>query len=327
MRREAFLRGAGQLVTASLLWDGAALRAAGAEDLPPLRLGLAEGDDATPTLYALKAGLFKKYNVDVQLTKMPSGAAGLAALAGGSLDVAGTSLLPFFSAYSRGLPLQLVAPLAVYSPESVYAVILVKKDAPYKSGRDLDGKTIASSALKDLNWLASMTWIDANGGDSSKVRAIEMPASAIPAGLDSGLIDAATVTTPRYVQAVTAGRVRILGKSYEAIAKHFTFAAMAARSEFADKNRALIERFGRAIRDASLYTNAHHSDTLPIYAAFAHIDPKDIENAPRAVSPPYLEAKDIAPLIDAAVRYKVLDRTMDPQRLISSAALKPGTEA
>ncbi len=327
MRRNAFLRSTAGFGAASLIWNGASLCAAGAEDLPSLHVGLAEGDDATPTLYALKAGLFKKYNVNVQLTKSPSGAAGLAALAGGSLDVAGTSLLPFFSAYSRGLPLQLVAPLAVYSPESVYAVILVKKDAPYKTGRDLNGKTIASSSLKDLNWLATVAWIDQNGGDVSSLRAVEIPASAIPAALDDGRIDAATVTTPRYVQALTAGRVRVLGKSYEAIAKHFTFAAMAARTDFASKNREVIERFGRAIRDASMYTNAHHTETLPIYAEFAHIDPKDIEKAPRAVSPPYLEAKDIEPLISAAVRYKVLDHGMDPASLISTAALKAGAEA
>lgn len=325
MRRSTFVHGAAALTAAPVLAQAVRGRA-GAEDVRPLKVGLAEGDDATPTLYALKAGLFKKYGVNVQLIKSPNGAAALAALAGGALDVAGTSLLPFFSAYSRGLPMQLVAPLAVYSPESVYAVILVKKDAPYKTGRDLNGKTIACSALKDLNWLASMAWINENGGDPSSVRAIEMPASAIPAGLEDGRIDAATVTTPRYVQALATSRVRILGKSYESIAKHFAFAAMAARTEFAAQNRDVIERFGRAIRDASLYANTHHAETLPIYAEFAHIDPKQIENAPRAISPPYLDAKDIEPLMRAAVRYKVLERGIDPRALISAAALKPGTE-
>jgi ABC-type nitrate/sulfonate/bicarbonate transport system substrate-binding protein len=326
MRRDDFLRAAGG-AAAGLLWNGSALCAAGAEELPPLRLGLAEGDDATPTLYALRAGLFKKYGVNVQFSKAPSGAEALAALAGGSLDIAGTSLLPFFSAYSRGLPLQLVAPLAVSTPDSAYAVVLVKQDAPYKTGRDLNGKTIASSALKDLNWLATMAWIDGNGGDISTVRAVEIPASATAAALETGRIDAATVTTPRYVQALASGGVRILGKAYQAIAKHFTFAAMAARSEYANKNRDVIERFGRAIYEATLYTNAHHAETLPIYAAFAHIDPKQIENAPRAISAPYLDAQDIEPLINAAVRYKVLARPIDASTLISAAALKRGAAA
>jgi NitT/TauT family transport system substrate-binding protein len=296
-----------------------------ADDLQTVRIGLSEGDDATPTLYAIKVGLFKKYGIDAQVTPVPSGAAGLAAVAGGSIDVASTSLLPFLSARSKGVPLTIVAPLAQYSPDSVYAAILVKKDSTVKSGRDLNGKTIASPALRDLNWVASMAWIDQNGGDSSTVKSIEVPSSVIPDALFDGRIDAATVTTPRYVQAVNGGKVRILGKSYESIAKHFTFAALVAQVDFANKNADLIARFGRAIRDSTRYTNTHHAQTLPIYAAFAKIDPKDIADAPRAQSAQYVEAKDIQPMIDVAVRYGILARTVDPQELISPSILKPGT--
>jgi NitT/TauT family transport system substrate-binding protein len=295
-----------------------------AQELQTVRIGLSEGDDATPTLYAIKTGLFKKYGIDAQLVPMPSGAAGLAALAGGSIEVGGTSLLPFLSARSKGIPLTIIAPLATYSTDSVYAVILVKKDAPYKTGRDLNGKTIASPALRDLNWVASMAWIDQNGGDSSTVKSIEVPSSVIPAALEDGRIDAATVTTPRYVQAVNAGKVRALGKSYESIAKHFTFAAMVSQVDYAAKNPDLVARFGRAIRDATLYTNTHHAQTLPLYAAFAKIDPKDIADAPRAESTPYVEAKDIQPLIAVAVKYNILAKAIDPQELLSPAILKPG---
>jgi ABC-type nitrate/sulfonate/bicarbonate transport system substrate-binding protein len=196
-----------------------------AQSLQTVRVGLAEGDDATPTLYAVKSGLFKKYGIDVQVTAVASGAAGLAALAGGAIDVTSTSLLPFLSARSKGLPLTIVAPLAAYSPDSVYAVILVKKDAPYKTGRDLNGKTVASPAL----------------------------------------------------------------------------------------------------RDSTMYTNTHHDQTLPIYAAFAKIDPKDIEGAPRAESAPYVDAKDIQPIINVAVKYGVIAQAMNPQDLISPSALKPGS--
>ena len=320
MRRRRLLHALGGIVVAAPF-----VRTALAQEAQTIRIGLSEGDDATPTLYAIKTGLFKKYGIDAQLLPVPSGAAGLAALAGGSIDIAGTSLLPFLSARTKGLPLTIVAPLASYSPDSVYAAILVKKDAPYKTGRDLNGKTIASPALRDLNWVASMAWIDQNGGDSSTVKSIEVPSSVIPAALDEGRIDAATVTTPRYVQAVNGGKVRVLGKSYEAIAKHFAFAAFVAQVDFASKNAEAIARFGRAIRDATMYTNAHHAQTLALYAAFAKIDPKDIADAPRAESSPYVEAKDIQPIINVAVRYNILARAVDPQELISPSALKSGS--
>ncbi len=127
------------------------------------------------------------------------------------------------------------------------------------------------------------------------------------------------------MQAVNGGKVRVLGKSYEAIAKHFTFAAIVSTVDFAAKNPEAIAHFGRAIRDATLYTNAHHEQTLALYAAFAKIDPKDIAGAPRAESAQYIDAKDIQPMIDVAVKYGVLPKTINPQELISPSALKVGS--
>jgi NitT/TauT family transport system substrate-binding protein len=151
-----------------------------------------------------------------------------------------------------------------------------------------------------------------------------VPASVIPAALDDGRIDAATVTTPRYVQAVNGGKVRVLGKSYEAIGSHFLFAAFVSTNDFANKNADTIARFGRAIRDASAYSNTHHDETMPIYAAFAKIDPKEIAGAPRAVSARYVDAKDLQPILDIARHYNILTKPVEAQELLSPSILKVG---
>src|SRR5471032_3423377 len=114
MRRTTLLGGiAGVAVTSPFAGIGFT------QTLQTVRMALAEGDDATPTLYAIKAGLFKKYGLDVQLTPVPSGAAGLAALAGGAIDITGTSLLSFLAARAKNIPLTIIAPLAGYTPDSV----------------------------------------------------------------------------------------------------------------------------------------------------------------------------------------------------------------
>ena len=319
IRRSHLLR-----LTAGGALAAAAPAAVSAQELTPVRVMLAEGDDATPALYAIKVGLFKKYGLDVQIQRAPSGAAALAAIAGNAVDIGGSSMLNFLVAHAKGVPISIVAPLAVYAPESLYAALVVKKDAPYKTGRDLVGKTIGSPALHDLNWIATAAWVDQNGGDSSTMRTVELPSSAIAAAIEEGRVDCSTVTTPRYVQAVNTGKVRILGRSYEAIAKNFMFAAYVAQNDWATKNADTVARFGRAIRDASRYANTHHAETLPIYAEFAHIENlKDIADAPRAISPPYVEVKAVQPIIDVAVRYKLLEK-IDPQTLISPSCLKPG---
>ena len=101
------------------------------------------------------------------------------------------------------------------------------------------------------------------------------------------------------------------------------FAIFAGQNDFATKNPDLIQNFGRAIRDATVFTNAHHAETLDLYAAFAHIDPKDIADAPRSTSVEYVDPKDLAPLINVAVRYNII-KPVDPLTLLSPAILKPG---
>lgn len=317
MKRGAFVAG----TTLFVAGGGSAFAQA---PLKPIRVGVAEGDDATFPLYAQKAGIFAKYGLDVQFVTMASGSASIAALAGGAVDIAGSSLLPFIEAHNAGLPLAIVAPEAAYNPDVVYAALLVKKDAPVKGGRDLNGKTIASPALKDLNWIATMAWIDANGGDSSTVKSVELVSSAIPAAIEEGRVDAATVTTPRYIQALKTRDVRVLGKSYESIAKHFLFAIFAAQTEFAAKNPDVIQSFGRAIRESTIYCNAHHADTLELSAAFTKIDPKLLADAPRAVNVEYVDPKDLQPMIAIATKYGILTKPLDPQSLLAPSILRPG---
>lgn len=321
MNRRRF---AGSLFASTAMFTTAlaVARRAAADDLAIVRVMIPEGDDATPTLYAVQSGLFKKYGLDVRVSPAPSGAAALASLAGGSSDLSASSLFPFFSARQRGIPLTIVAPLAISVPDQPYAALLVKKDSAIKSGKDFEGKTIASPALRDLNWVATMAWIDQNGGNSANVTSIELPGSAIPVALEEGRIAGSTVTTPRYAQALNRGGVRVLGHSYDAISKHFAFSAILSTTDYTKAHPDVITNFGRALRDASRYTNAHHAETLPIYAAFAKIDPAEIGNAARAVSAPYIDGKDLQPMIDMAVRYKILEKTVDARSLIDPATLK-----
>ena len=58
-RREILTALGGVALAASLSGTGFA------QELPVVRVGLSEGDDATPTLYAMKTGLFKKYGIEV----------------------------------------------------------------------------------------------------------------------------------------------------------------------------------------------------------------------------------------------------------------------
>jgi NitT/TauT family transport system substrate-binding protein len=280
-------------------------------------------DDVTPVLYAISSGLFRKAGLNVDLARVNSGAAASAAVAGGSIQIAQSGMISLLTAHARGLPFALIAPSGMYLSSIPDHLLLVKKDGPIRSARDLNGKTVGVLALRDLLTAADIAWIDQNGGDSSSVHFVEIPSSALLPALEEGRIDAATFVTPHLEDALASGQTRVLGKTFDAIGKRVQIAGWFSTQDWLEKNHDAAQRFARVLLDATRYANAHHAQTVDLIANFAGLDPKTIAGMARMYCSDYLDPRLITPLIDMAVRYKLLERPFDPQELISPYALRP----
>lgn len=215
-----------------LAWGAIAVATGSAQPLPTVRVATCICDDVKTVLYGIRTGIFQRYGVSVEHVAVANGAAALASLVGGSSDVALTSDLPLFQAHDHGIPLTIVVPAQWYLSDAATAgTLLVKSDSPIKSGRDLDGKTIAVQSIKDLNWAGTMAWIDATGGDSHTVKAVELPLPAVIAAIVEGRVDAGSVQTPFLEQGLASGKVRLLAKTYDAIGKRFEAAVYVSTAE------------------------------------------------------------------------------------------------
>jgi NitT/TauT family transport system substrate-binding protein len=319
VNRLEFCRGAAVILTAAC---AAVPLAARGQTLTPLTVGGSPIDSYKTVYYARQAGIFRKYGLDVTPTIINSGTAALSALAGGSIQVAFTSLFGVIEAHARGINFQIVAPAQAYSSDAPTAGLLVRKDSTIKTGADFNGKTIASLALKDLNALATLAWIDKNGGDSKTVKVIELPVAALLPALTEGRIDGMTTTPPFLDQAVASGSARILAKSYDALAKHFYASIFVATKDYVDKNRDTMSRFARAMHESIVYTNAHLPETVDLVASYSGIPASVIANSNRATAGEYVDTRDVQPLIDVAVRYGLIPTGFSADDLISPTALR-----
>ena len=247
----------------------------------------------------------------------------MAALAGGSVDLAFTAILPVIQAHVKGIEFQIVAPAGWYISDNPQLLMLVRKDSTIAGGRDLNGKTIGCSALNDLSCSAMAAWIDQNGGDSKTVHTLfELPNAALLPALDEGRIDAATLVTPFLDQALASGKARVLAKDYDAISKRFQTAGYVATADFAAKNTDALRRFARAMHDAAVYTNAHLPETVDIVAAYSAF-PAAIAKSVRATDPESVDPRNIQPLIDVSAKYGIIDRSFPAAEIISAAAVRP----
>jgi NitT/TauT family transport system substrate-binding protein len=314
MRRSPFL--------ISLASAAVAARA-GAQDLPTVTLATLINDTATGALYALHAGLFTKYGLNVQLQILPTGAAGQAAVAGGAAQFGLSSLVGIITAHEKGVPFTLVAPAGVVTSDVPYSQFVVKADAPIKTGRDLNGKTIGAAGLKDMDTVAIMNWVDLNGGDSKTLKFVEMSGPVALAAIEEGRIDGADLNTPTLTRGLEGGKVRSLAQIFDAIAPRFANTAWFSITDYADKNRSIVEKFARAIGEANAYCNSHHADTVQLVADSSKIDPKVVARMARITFGDYLRASDIQPLVNVAAKYGAIAKSFDARALISPYALKP----
>ena len=292
-----------------------------------LRVGTNAADNITDLLWAKVTGMFAKAGLDVDVQKMTSGAAVTAAVLGGALDIGRSSVLPLISARSRGIPVQLIAPGEMGFADDPSGAIVTLKDSTVRTGRDLNGSTLPSPALRDYFEITLRAWIDQNGGDSRTVKFVEIPVAADLAALESGRVAAAAMANPMLAAVLASGKVRLLGRPNAAIGKRFLLTGWFATESFIADNRDALAKFARTLHQATLYTQAHPAEAAAVAAPYWGLDPAIIAAMPRRPAAASLDASDLQPLIDIAVRYGVIGKALDAGALVAPLGILPTTGA
>lgn len=313
LKRGAFLA----LGSAALL---AAPLPAGAQTLRKLTVASAQDSDAAACLYAQEAGLFRKVGLDVTLIPNASGSAIASAVVGGAVDIGKSSLTALITAVSKGIPIVLIAPSALYNVDSPVTGTIVRADSPLKLPRDLNGKTVSVQSVRGSLQLATMAWVDANGGDSNTIKFLELPPPAGLIALDSGRVDAVTLANPYMTQAISEKKARVLGWSSEAIAKRFLLTAYFATKDFAAKNPDAVKGFAQAMAASGTYLNTHHAETINLVARFTGALPEVVAKIPGETFATTLDPRDVQPYIDASVKYKYIPERIDAASFIAGTA-------
>ena len=279
-----------------------------AQTLDKIRLAGVATDDLTPVYYAIKNGLYQKAGLDVEVVPTSSGTAATEAVVSGAYELGKGSLIASLVAHLKGLPLAIVGNGAVWDPKSPFTLMVVPADSTIKNGADLNGKTLSTAALKDLNELAMTAWIDKNGGDASTTQWIELPNAAAGAALGDHRVAATSLNEPQLSDALAGGKVRVLAPCYSAISDHFAFTVFFAQPDWAAKNADALRRWVRVTYDASAYTNAHHAETAPMMADVTKIPLAVISKMARTNAATSGDPGLIQPAIAAAAKYGYITR-------------------
>jgi NitT/TauT family transport system substrate-binding protein len=208
------------------------------------------------------------------------------------------------SAHERGLPYVLVTPGGAYIDTQPTSKLVVPKDSPVKSARDLGGKTVAVNALNSIDSVALLAWIDQHGGDSKTVKLIEMPYNVMGATVATGRVDVASIDEPFVGDAIATSGLRVLGDPLDAIGKRFIEGAFFTTASYAQAHPDVIKKFADAMAKAADWANANPDASAKILAKYATrpLAP----GAARTYFMPRFVRDEAQPLLDVAYKYGAL---------------------
>jgi NitT/TauT family transport system substrate-binding protein len=312
----------GALMQWALLAASTGTAAAQTNDkLTTVRFIAAVADDMRTYLYAQSAGLFRQAGLDVQYTRAGSGAIVAESIVGGAMDIGKASIISAISAHVRGLPFALIAPGQLYRPtDPIIAAIMVAANSPIRTALDLQGKTVAISAVGDISYLGIRAMIDAAGGDSSTVKWIEVPGPTVSGAIQSGRVDAGLMAEPTMMQDVRAGKLRLLVDMLTSYGGPLLVAVYVTTRDYAAKNRDTVARFANVIERASAYSNTHVAETAALLMPLTGMDATVTAEMHHSYAATAFDPVTIQRVIDLAAKYKVIPQRFDAREMLAMVA-------
>jgi NitT/TauT family transport system substrate-binding protein len=311
VNRAALVRGLGAAAAGAVVVR-LPLRAQAADTIRVISFPI---DTGLEVLYAQTAGISDQAGLTLTTEMMNFGAVSQSAIASGAADIGNSNVGSLAVAREKGLPLVIVASGGMYSSKEPTSVLMVPKDSPARTARDLNGKIVAVNGLNSLSQFAAEAWIDKNGGDSKSVHWLDMQFSEMPLTLASHRIDAALVAEPQATMAREGARV--FADAYDAIGEHFVISIWVATASWVTANAELARRFAAMIYKTAAWANTHRAQTGEVLAKTTRLDAGLVHTMHRIT---FAESGDpvlVKPQIDMALRYGAIAKPIAPEELFA----------
>jgi NitT/TauT family transport system substrate-binding protein len=317
LSRRDFLRGAAIGAAGMLLpWDLAQAET-------KLQVGTIPIGDLSPFFIAQERGFFKEAGLDINTIPMAGGAAIQPALASGALNIGWSNVVSTFQGHLEGFDYRFITngAIAKRGTNEVFGV-LVAVDSPLKSAKDLAGKTIATNTLSNITQAVGQHWIDQNGGDSSKSKWVEIPFPQMEPALVQKHIDAFVAVEPWVtVPSQVNQKARVLGYPVGGIAPRFMIASFFSSEAWIQKNGDAVKAFVAGWNRGIDAHNANLEEARATIAKFVKLSPDVLKLVTLSAFEKKILESDLQPMMDVALRYKLIAKKFPPRDLISKLAL------
>jgi len=281
--------------------------------LTVVTIGTLSSDNSAAVYYAQELGIFKKYGIDAQISALASGPVTAAAVTGGALDIGVANVATIAVARTRGVQLKFLFPASIAGAGTLTDQIAVAKIRPSPARPTSTERRSGQRAARSAAVMRDVVGRQARRRFQDPAL-IEVPIPQMGIALSLHRIDAGMPVEPF----VTAQKdlIRSLGSVLDGVGPRYMVIGYLATDTWLASHADVAARFVRAMREASLWGNTHRAESAAMIERIMHVDPSVGAAMNRATYGTDLDPALMQPVLDAALKYGILDRPVPTSDLI-----------
>jgi NitT/TauT family transport system substrate-binding protein len=266
--------------------------------------------DVAPIYLGKQQGFFSKRNIDLTLETAQGGSAIVPAVVAGQYQFGFSNVVSLMLAQSRKVPIKVVANgvNSTGSPQADFGGLVVKNPA-ITSAKQLEGKKVATNALKNIVDTSVKDIVKKAGGDPSKVSFAELAFPDMAGQLDAGNVDAIFVVEP-FLSAAKAKGWKVIG-TYADVDPNLCVALYFTSTQLLTTNPDLVKRFTDAMQESLAYADSHPDDVRAVLGSYTQITEEVRKALTLPKWPAAINSDAVAKLGDLSVTYGLLTAKPD----------------
>lgn len=294
-----------------------------------IRLGYMPIAEETPKFVASERGIFRKHGLDVEMVRFESGPDMGTALLGGSIQVGMIGTPGLINAAVAGRPLVAIVDNGSNkmgpSGFEYYTGLVVLDASPIRNIGDLKGKRVAVNVLKANSETQTVMQVR-RWNRENPARAIDinkdiqmtlLPFGSMPAALEKGIVDAASMIEPFMTQLVMSRKVRVIAPVEYAL-PNWPVSFGIVRRDYGEKNAEVLRKYQAAWNESVRWIRRSPDAAKAIMQKYVGVTP---QVASRIVLPDWSEdigatRKSTEQVMKAMLAAGMIPREVDLRRFI-----------
>ncbi|MFF7446485.1 MULTISPECIES: ABC transporter substrate-binding protein [unclassified Streptomyces] len=237
-----------------------------------VKVGIVPIVDVAPLYLGQQKGFFSSRGIKVEMIAAQGGAAIIPGVVSGQFEFGFSNTTSLMVAQVKKVPVKSVVNGAASNGKvgADVTAVMVRKDSPVKTAKDLAGRTVAVNTLQNIGSTTVRESVRKVGGDPSKLKFVEIPFDQMPAAVDDGRVDAAWMGEPAQTVAKAQG-ARVVASPFAETDPRLTVATYFTSTQLAQRDPDLVKRFAEAMAESLRYASAHPDEARQTLTTYTKI--------------------------------------------------------